>query len=128
MHFHSVLSLLSRFIFSPCLKMIPSKSQQNILAFFSSTLGFSVTNCINIFQTGILKGLNYCSTEVCISADSHVQEEYGGKEATPEHNTSGIRGLLSSCKSGKEKYLPHTLSTARILSLPDWWNKCSRWI
>ena len=53
--------LLSPFIrisifFFPCLEMIPSKSQQNILAVFSSALGFSVTNCINIFQTGEFEG------------------------------------------------------------------------
>lgn len=45
-----------QYIFFPCLEMIPSKSQQNILAVFSSALGFSVTNCINIFQTGEFEG------------------------------------------------------------------------
>lgn len=55
--FFSFLSRSEFLFFLPCLKMIPSKSQQNILAFFSSTLDFSVTNCINIFQTGEFEGL-----------------------------------------------------------------------
>lgn len=130
--FHSFFPLLSGsvYFFFPCLEMIPSKSQQNILAVFSSALGFSVTNCINIFQTGEFEGFKLFFFKWCLYSSTFTFARGRWRQGKLPQNIICLESedYWALCKSEKGKYLPHTLSTARILSFPGWWNKCSRWM
>lgn len=121
---------ISIFFFFPCLEMIPSKSQQNILAVFSSALGFSVTNCINIFQTGEFEGFKLFFFKWCLYSSTFTFAKGRWRQGKLPQNIICLESedYWALCKSEKGKYLPHTLSTARILSFPGWWNKCSRWM
>lgn len=100
--------------------MIPSKSQQNILAVFSCTLGFSVTNCINIFQTGEFEGLNYFF-KWCLYSSTFTFARGRWRQGKLPQNIICLESgdYWALCKSEKGKYLPHTLRQGFWVSQAD---------